>query len=630
MPIVITKRPNDVSWSGNPIFYELKSLAAEANPDLYFEIKLMFQPTPVDAWVEVCTLPFNPVLGTALVNVQDLLHSVLEYGTPDLLPDDTTIQGVKTQAGAYYLQFREITPGEVVPDFDASEATTPRTVVKGGLNYFSWQGNNFWANIFNVTKPFLTWQVNGRLAHPTERMYLTWLNVFVDDTVASGVKQRVKVTYLDLSTHSFDKALPLLRKNQVVYVPSGMAQLNLKSFNPAKTIWFWEIQIVSDESGGINFSEAFKYYQDNKPDVNNTVLHYRNSLGGIDSVCIRGVIDITNDYTFEIQDRAFQPDYFENGVIPGQQTPTNSMELQKFRGDVGYMSKLEQDRLRDMHLQRQVYQQKGNKWLPVLLITKSLKFRGSKDSIFSMPIEWQLAYEGGEYYTPDTIDFGNNNVPPTCLAFISALVVVRNFDNAPDFVVISFDGVENDIDDDATQLQYRVVNAATDAPQFAWVIINISDLPHEFQLPVDGDWTLQVQAICQNEALGPVQNNSFDTNYLAPPPDPIVTSITGNITNNTLNNYTFNLNGKDAGGLFLFVQNSNFNAFGQVRNFTIPINTVFATVEFNVSGLAFTPADAIFKVNGLDEYYGTTSPNKAVWDDIPLLVEGDTVEIFIY
>jgi hypothetical protein len=176
MAIIVTKRPFERCFSGNPIHYELFSALAAGDADVFFEVKVRFKKISSTIYQDVVVLPYAPVNGYATVDLKEILDSKLEFELPQFDVDETKTWPAEKQTGHFYLQFREITPTSVAPTWDDSESDYRRFVLKGGLNDFKYQGNNFWVNYFNVEKPFLSWQMRGRPASRDERMYLCYLN----------------------------------------------------------------------------------------------------------------------------------------------------------------------------------------------------------------------------------------------------------------------------------------------------------------------------------------------------------------------------------------------------------------------------------------------------------------------
>jgi hypothetical protein len=416
--ITVQNRPYDYCTSGNPIVYELYSALAAANSNIYFEVKIMFTPTSNLSFAEVITIPAYPVNGTARVDIKDILHAKLQYGLPAFDADTKLATEAPNQAGLFYIGFRELVPGGGSPGFDYSEEFWTKTVIKAGLNYFKYRGDNFWQNYFEDNNPFLTWQKSGRLAALTERMYLCFfltmdLPSFIvgEEVVPAALWQAVQVFYTDGTSSAVQyKEVPDKYLHSINFLPSGATQWELADLDPDKKIWYWKTRMEYTSAADLTktaLNDWFTYYADNRNDYNAITLNYRNSLGGIDSARVRGIIDKNLNYTFDQQDRTFLADYFNGDSISPARVIANSKENVIYKGDLGWLNKEEQERQRDMKLQRECWWEISTKWWPVLITTPSFKMKTTEDEKWSFPIEFSLAADGDRFYTPDAVNLGD-------------------------------------------------------------------------------------------------------------------------------------------------------------------------------------------------------------------------------
>lgn len=504
MAIEIKRRPYEWSWSGNPVQYRLYSDQAAVDDSIFFEVKIMFKKIADGAYTEIVTLPYSPAAGTADVDIKDVLDSLLEHELPLLQVDETAATEATTQTGNFYIQFRQITEANPDPSWEDSEKDFYRSVIKGGIDYFKWRGNNFWLNYFTAPEiPFLTWQKSGRLAAIDERMYLAWL--YKIGYVAGGLKVFAVAYFTDGTTTSVSATFGGTSGN-VFYIPAGASQWGLDLIYPDKKIYYWTINVVdiTDPENAVPVSQIFKYYADNRNDYNDVGLNYRNSLGGLDSNKVRGVIDDTLNYEFTEQDHTYEPNYFEGNNITAKRIISNSKERKIWKGDIGYLAKEDQDRFRDSHLKRELWWERSKKWWPVILLTGNQKQKSSEDHLWSFPIEFTLASDGDNYYTPDAVDLGDgvftSNV---CLALVLGITYVNDL-SGPDAIVtiyISF----SDPDLVATQYYYQVDN---DTP----VLMNLADLPLVITLAKDDTYSFKAWVMCPNDVPGRKSSVMIDTN----------------------------------------------------------------------------------------------------------------------
>lgn len=411
MSIVVNKRPYDRNWSGNPIHYTLYSSDAEADTTMWFEYKVFFRRSDQPDFIDIITLVHKPVSGSAKIDIQDILDGLMEHELPyPASANEYTSPYISQKAtGLFYITFREVTPEVGDNEFDESEEATPLFVIKGGINFTKWRGDNYWVNYYDPLKSFLTWQQKNSLHSLTERMYLAWLNL---TTIYEGdIKMKRTVKFTDGSEDVAYLNCPV-SKYYIIIFPSGGKQLEIQDIDNTKTIYWWELQIYHmNPNPEEPMSEAFRYYADNRQEYNAITLNYRNSLGGIDSLRIRGVIDYTNDREFTQTERIVLHDYFSNYFIKGRIGADNSSEIQVYKGDAGFLAKEEQDRIRDIHFKREVWWEQQNKWLPVMITTPSNRLRLSTDKVFAFPVEFSIASGPEFYYTPQSINLAEPAEP---------------------------------------------------------------------------------------------------------------------------------------------------------------------------------------------------------------------------
>lgn len=453
MSVAVITRPADRNWSGNPIHYSLYSAEAAGDSSIYFEVKVMAKRTDAVSFTEVVTLPFQPVDGLSKIDIQDILDSILEFELPQVGDNEYSSPTIATKATAlFYIEYREITTDDDDPDWIDSEENLERFVIKGGISFEKWRGDNYWVNYFDVVKPWLTWQQSGKLHAATERMYLAWLNLTNVNSLNIAVRRTI--CYTDLTTESevFDVAVV---KNQIMYFATGGAQQEADWLNAAKALYYWEFEVldVTVEANPIAISTAFRYYADNRNDYNGLTLNYRNSIAGLDSIRVRGVIEQFLQRTYDNIEKVVAHNYFTGNHIEGRTAAINARELRVYRGDVGHLGKEEQDRIRDIHYQRECWWEKDDKWIPVVVLTESGRLRLTSDKRWTFPIEFAIASNGEYFYTPDSINLqeGNPATGPDCDAIISHPTYELN---GSDEVIVNWNLISG------AAVQYTIVTAA--------------------------------------------------------------------------------------------------------------------------------------------------------------------------
>lgn len=612
--IEIKQRPYLYNWTGNSVYYQLYSAAAAADPTIFFEVRVFFKFANGTDYTEIITLPLTPVNGSVKFNIQDVLHAHLKFNFPDLHPGETIVE-VAEQSGAFYIDFREISAAAPDPAWDSSEVAYFRQILKGGIHAFQFKGNNYWLNYHPDNKPFLTWQPSGKLATYKERMYLAWY--CQQQVLPPNMIVRVIVTFADTTTATKEFVIPNTQ-HHVYYIPTGAAQLNLQLLGLGKRIWYWTVQVldITTPLTPVAASQIYQYYLDNRNDYNGITLHYRNSLGGIDSVRVRGVIDTSLQHTLTETSGLLESDYFMKDQLPALNSVLKAKETVSFRGDIGHLSKEEQDRLRDAFLNRQCFQERNGKWWPVKLTNTNTKLRSTNDKRWSMPIEWQWADGGSYFYTPD-VNLGDGyDSDNVCDCAITGLAVVVTFGagNTIAYGTFTF-GVFCPDGENIDTVQYRVNGGD-------WVDIPYPYItPPQFSFGVNQFYTADWRVKCPSGEFGPLNTIAVNTNLpgVEPEPDPepepeAPPIITIKLYNNLMFSQTFTvlinntivkLATVPAGAILTFYQ------FGTLTdaNFEVRTNSV-------------TPSGARLVSESI-ETIGSIGPMRAFWSfiDVPEIAE---------
>jgi hypothetical protein len=611
MVFEITKRPYEYAWSGNPVHYELYSELAESDPSAYFEVKVLFKHVPDADYEEIVTLPYAPVDGYAKIDLQDILHGLLEHELPQFDPDETKIWEAPKQTGQYYIHFRQITADSTDPSWDESEEEHPRFIVKGGIDYFKYRGNNYWVNYFTqeFLIKFLTWQVNGRKAWTDERIYLAFLNTYeLGDNV---LKTIATVYYTDGAETLIEIANGAAEKGVIYYFPAGVEQLGLQNLIPDKTIYKWNIQVLYQEGGGdyVPLSEKFFFEADGRNSYNKDyTLFYRGSLGGLDNLRMRGVIEHTLNYKGESTEEVTPPDYFNGHFVQPQTRTEENREIKIWNGNTSYVPKEEQDRLRDAKLKTEAWLVRGDKWIPVNILAGDWKQKDTESTVWSMPVQWTLAKDGDRFYTPDSIDLGdgvfNDNV---CRAKItvSDLVIDIN-DPVPDTATVTIVIAETDPQDASTEFTYQVIGVHADP-----ITEQYADTPLVLQLPMDADYVIELIPLCTGGVKGKKTSIGFNTNGIGGIGDPCEVR---NFTSNE-GNYTLKIAGVDIHTHFLGASGVDFfnHSDGGPQQYRVT--------------LPFIPSSAKLITDGGTEHTGAIASSVVTWSNITT-VGGFIIELY--
>jgi len=597
--IGIQRRPYAMNLAGNSILYELYDPESIIDTSHTFEVKVLFARYQEGlAPAEIAIIPLTPYQGVAVIDLKDLLNSHLDFFVPDPVTGGVQVTGLQT--GQFYIHYRRISTANTNTPWNTSEEQNICNVIKGGVHPYMWKGNNFFINYFPNNNPFLTWQQRGRLTALTEPLWLTWLNLNLGGNIALTVTGRV--TYTDGTTDGFQHNLPQpLKQYWLYYLPVGAGQLGLPALSN-KTILYWDVWV--QDNLGVLLSEKYRYQQDQKNDYNQKFLLYRNSLGGLDTVRVRGVIETNINLDGQDIEMTAVADWAFASTLPRFDASTPHREQPSYKGDAGYVPLQEQDRLRDVFFNREAYMFQNNRLLPVKLLTKQYRLRATSDKIFNFPIEWMLADGGSYFYTPgvslgdgqnnfinlNNVDLGDGQSNGVCGVGLLLSTTAINYNGGNATVTFHYQALGGP----AKKLQYKI-------PGY---VINWTDIPYadagniNYTVLAGQSITLYMRTVCDDDSYGVVMTKSAQT-AVNPNPNSTIKNFTGIP-------FTYSLT---RNGILIIsgtLQPDDYDSFyiGNANN---------ASYELQLQGVQ--ASSAYIKV-GLTTYNGTVNGQKVNWNGV--------------
>jgi hypothetical protein len=408
MAYQLLERPYKFNYSKNPIRYMVDiSNPLTTGSALEVELYVLAYSSVYDADTNPGTLVTRQTLfpnpdGKTYFYCEDFLNSQLEWHMPELNIDREApirIIEVEEQIRKFYIRYRQVTKTNPAPDW-ATEADNMRIVIKGGIAKEKFDRNNFFKNYLEVEKTFLTWQPANHFIGEEEIRYLTYFHTNEDTDVELILKARKVFT--DGTEEVITKDFPNFSNTLLFHLPAGIPQWQFE--NPAgKVLWYYDISVV-DGDGNV-YAEPYRLYADFRKFYDVFSFIYHNSLGGIDTLRVKGQydIEIVRDYTDIQKATIFE---LNNDVLPTENAAINITKYEVYKGDSGYHNSKEfQESLEDLLLSESVWKIFFRRWLRVMNLQKSQPLRASDDTKWSFPLQWRYTFDNSQF-TPMDMDFG--------------------------------------------------------------------------------------------------------------------------------------------------------------------------------------------------------------------------------
>ncbi|HRN80172.1 MAG TPA: Ig-like domain-containing protein [Ferruginibacter sp.] len=291
---------------------------------------------------------------------------------------------------------------------------TPFHVIKGGLSNLEYN-RNFYTQHFDTDKKPLSFYAEKEIVTPDQKFYMFFMS---NVNTGTGLRADVKIwlennTIVNGST-AVSSLLPI--RFAVYLMPAGYNDVvNMLSADIGAPAIKYSITIKSGDE--IIVSEQV-FHLDHRNSYNNTSLMYRNSLGGLDSIFMRGEIEAMGEYEMQTASVVPPPAGVRDAVLQPQIVNESNLEQEKFSGFTGFISIEKLNLLRSLFLSPAVFEVKNNQFIPAIINKKSVKFYKSTERLFSLQIEWARALLES-FYTPS----GTSGSAESCPALISLTVV---------------------------------------------------------------------------------------------------------------------------------------------------------------------------------------------------------------
>jgi len=372
--------------------------AAENNP--FIKLQLWYKTIGNDTPFLLKTFTRLPNTdGKTYVYLNNLIDSLLEYALP-IFSDQQT--DASSEMIAFYILWAEGTEDDLTPALSNSETTHIRYVIKGGIERKKYSRNNFFRNYFNTVKPFFTWQPDYKMVQMNEPVFIT---AFVADNTLTGRRLRIVITKFDGSTVTHDINSFAIDGKFLYHLNVSPTFLNLVTLASTTNIASYSValQNISDGSNVIaprtfmiDYRPAYTYYD----------LLWINSLGGVDTIRVRGDVTVgLNKDTAQVSAGLDLNDWNatqKKGDVAIQRNLRNDY----YKGDIGYVEDdCAQDALKEILQSTQVFMHLDSRWVPVIGLQQSADLRTSSDKKYSFALEWQIAISE-ETYTPGNIALG--------------------------------------------------------------------------------------------------------------------------------------------------------------------------------------------------------------------------------
>lgn len=403
MPVqaFVAKQPYEVSLSGNPMPYTINITpygSIERAQDIRIVVTVYIENAyGSNSFTTAKSQAFYPSeQGQVNFDVRRIIHAYLEFYVPN--PSLKRPIQAFNQRKRYRVDYLLMKGNELIGEVQTGAILT---AVKGGLAYDEWHPHKFFTSLILDKKMPLQFDPCRKIAF-NELRYFFWLYPYNDLEPQTVM---IDIHLDDDTTIQYNMPQTVItNKWGVCCAPIGFNYIGLNALVPAgATAVSFSVQV---KTATTSIVAPFTFMLEQRNYYNTYQLMYRNSLGGLETLYLRGQVDFEADYTRQAVQNTPPPNYFSNKVLLGDANDVNASEIVKFKADTGFLNQKATDRLRDFFLSPQKYEiippadeDDETRIYPATIAAKNTKFYANRDNLISILIEWSRAFSS-EYYSP--------------------------------------------------------------------------------------------------------------------------------------------------------------------------------------------------------------------------------------
>lgn len=399
MSTTVIERPATLSFTKNEVRYVFES--TDITPvGFYLQVELYVKEMkPGSVFVPVKTFNLKPNTdGKTYLYISDRLDTKTSFVLPAI---DSIANNASLQAVQFYILFREITALVPNPDFIETESDKVRTALKGGIEKQKFSRNNYF-NYQSANKLFYTWQPQNRYIFSNE---YSFLSLYI-----TGPDRKLKITIKKMNGD-------IVNNVQAIDFSAGIfwhlnispSVLNISALAAGADIMYYEVSIL-DATDAVLYN-PYRLYLEYRPQYTVYDLGFHNSLGGFDTVRVKGDTTWSIDRDITEAEGALTLDGWAATYKPGEVGHSYINKRDSYKGDIGFIRtadgsmKSPQEVMIEILISTSVWQFIDSRWVQIIGVQRGVELRKSSDKKFSFPIEWALPFYNS-VFTPKSVNLG--------------------------------------------------------------------------------------------------------------------------------------------------------------------------------------------------------------------------------
>lgn len=408
--VKVIERPAEFSFSLNEIRYVFQNQGTTAI--LFLQVRLYYLTLGSAQANEVLLETFNlkpDAQSKVYFYINAYLDSLLNLVVPGTADTYSVYTNANDQARLFRIEFRGVTSIDDPTEFILSEPF--RAVVKGGVeeqrysrdNYFKYQA---------INKSFFTWlgDKNVSIGQPI------WLTCLLRPPILSGgdpdtaANKTFKIQFVFTGAEGTTavKTITVTSTDHcfLTHIDVRLYEEDLATYFPDEKLIHY--RVVVRDADDVIIAQSNLFYIEYRPVYKYYDLVYSNSLGGFDSLRVKGQVTKSFSREFNELDGGMQFNASASRLKKGTVLQSGNIRSDVFKGDAGWClnGPDEQERTAlELAASASIWQIIDDRYCQLANIQKSADLYISDDTRWSLPVEWQLAFNN-VVFTPGNVPLG--------------------------------------------------------------------------------------------------------------------------------------------------------------------------------------------------------------------------------
>jgi hypothetical protein len=416
--LLLIKQMDELLFAGNPLPLKVaispyNQSVARLNLYVVASVQVEMQPGTATFKEVKAQKLFPDGNGFIDLDISSIAFAWLDYYVPAV--DQLGVKNADGQAKRFRVKFTLFLNNDVI---DEETTDSFAWLIKGGESYEHHWGErsvNDW--MVENPRPLIHSNTDRMKVFPEDKFFIYFINPYGE---WDNLRVYAEIFYVQDNVYGSTSSEPIAtvavpsetEKYKLCCLPAGLSQIVHPTpvpdgAEPYKYVLNFQKNFGDTEE---TLFPPVEIHLDTRNFYNTHQLLYRNSLGSLEPLRLRGQVDFEADYEYQQAKQVPSSSYPNFGNLEATVVQDYAEETPKYKADTGFHRPVHAEQLRDLFLSKQVFEVKDGRLIPVVLNKNNIKFFANNENLISLQIEWRHAFSN-EFYTKEPANLNECATP---------------------------------------------------------------------------------------------------------------------------------------------------------------------------------------------------------------------------